>query len=133
MNLKSQDRKILAVLALGDIAALFLATIIGFASHGSLSSAGTRFFTTFIPLVLGWSAIAPFVGLFDLNSVRDYKNLWRPLYAALVSAPLVGWFRGVMLNAPVLPLFVLILGLSTALIMFVWRLLALYILKKMKL
>jgi len=132
MNLNSQDRKFLVGVIVGDIVALFLATVIGFASHGSLDSAGTRFFSTFLPLILGWFAIAPFLGLFDLNDISSYKQLWRPLYVMLVSAPLAGWIRGVMLNSPVLPLFVLILGLSTALIMLIWRLVALIIVNKFR-
>lgn len=132
MNSGLQARKLWIMLAIGDIAALFLTTVIGFGSHGSLGSAGTRFFTTFIPLVVGWFALAPLIGLFDLRTVREYKQLWRPVYVSLISAPLAGWLRGVMLNAPVLPLFVLILGLSTAMVMLAWRLAALFFLNREK-
>jgi ABC-type xylose transport system permease subunit len=49
------------------------------------------------------------------------KQLWRPVLAMLLAAPLAGLLRAMMLNSVVIPLFVLILGGSAALGMLVWR------------
>jgi ABC-type xylose transport system permease subunit len=39
----------------------------------------------------------------------------------VLAAPMAGWMRGMILNAPILPLFVIILGGVSALGMLVWR------------
>jgi hypothetical protein len=77
--------------------------------------------TTFIPLVVGWFLIAPWLGLFDAKIITAPKQLWRPLLAMLLAAPMTAVLRAAMLNAVALPLFTLILGGSAALGLFIWR------------
>ncbi|GAB4419156.1 MAG: hypothetical protein Kow002_06560 [Anaerolineales bacterium] len=109
-------------LIMGDVLALAIITVIGFASHGEAAwSFVPRMMSTFAPLNLGWFLIAPWLGLFDTNIADNPRQLWRALLAALLAAPMATFLRGVMLNAPVLPLFTAILGASAALGMFVWR------------
>ncbi len=110
------------VLILGDILALALITLIGFANHNEL-----RFFpyyrmlASFLPLLAGWFLIAPWLGLFNPEITSNPRLLWRPVLAMLLAAPLTGLLRAVMLNSVVIPFFVLILGGSAALGMLVWR------------
>lgn len=110
------------ILIAGDTLALAIITIIGFASHGETDlSFLPRMLTTFIPLLVGWFLIAPWLGLFDARITDDPKQLWRPPLAMLLAAPMTAILRAAMLNAVALPLFTLILGGSAALGMLGWR------------
>ena len=115
----------LALLA-GDVLTLALVTVLGFASHGTAGSAGARMLTTFVPLVVAWLLVAPHLGVFDLSRAREVRQLWRPFWAMVLAGPLAAWMRGVWLNAAILPLFVVILGGTSALSLLAWR--ALYVL-----
>jgi Cu/Ag efflux pump CusA len=109
-------------LVAGDSLALAIITVIGFASHRETNiSFIPRMFTTFIPLVVSWFLIAPWLGLFDSQILANPKQLWRPLLAMLLAAPMTAVLRAAMLNAVALPLFTMILGGSAALGMLVWR------------
>jgi len=109
-------------LILGDIIALAIITIIGFASHGETTiSFVPRMLTTFIPLVVGWFLIAPWLGLFNAQITSNSKQLWRPPLAMLLAAPMTTILRATLLNAVALPLFTFILGGSAALGMLIWR------------
>ena len=110
------------ILITGDILALAVITVIGFASHGETDiSFVPRMFTTFIPLVLSWFLVAPWLGLFDAQIISDPKQFWRPPLAMLLASPMSAILRAAMLNAVALPLFTIILGGSAALGMLVWR------------
>jgi hypothetical protein len=109
-------------LVLGDIIALVLITLIGFVNHNELAAFPVnRILATFLPLLAGWFLIAPWLGLFKPEIASDPRQLWRPVLAMLLAAPLTGLLRALMLNSVVIPLFVLILGGSAALGMLVWR------------
>ncbi len=119
------------LLAGGDVIAIGVITLIGFASHGELQvSFAGRMLTTFLPLLAGWFLIAPWLGLFDLRLASNPRQLWRPALAMLFAAPLAAVLRAALLNSVVLPLFVLILGGSAALGMLIWRILWLPIQQK---
>jgi hypothetical protein len=112
----------LIFLVLGDIIALAIITVIGFATHSETDlSFLPRMMTTFIPLVVGWFLIAPWLGLFDAQYTTTPKQLWRPPLAMLLASPMTAVLRAAMLNAVALPLFALVLGGSAALGMLVWR------------
>lgn len=111
-----------SLLILGDLLTIAVITVIGFATHGE---AGTSFLprmaATFVPLAVGWFALAPALGLFEAARVRNARQLWRPALAAFFAAQLAVILRGLWLNAAVLPLFGLVLGATSALGMFAWR------------
>ena len=109
------------VLIAGDIITLAIVTVIGFASHGTADTAGSRMLTTFIPLVVAWFLIAPFLQVYDNQISRDGRQLWRPLWAMILASPMAAWLRGLMLSSPILPVFVIILGGVSAVAIFVWR------------
>ncbi len=111
----------IAILAGGDLLVIALITVVGFASHGELAGAGARMLTTFIPLLVAWCMSAPFLGAYDLRRAADPRQVWRPFWAMALAGPLAAWLRGVMLNAPILPVFVLVLGGVSALGMLAWR------------
>jgi len=106
----------------GDIIALAIITIVGFATHGETDiSFLPRMFTTFIPLIISWFLIAPWLGNFNDQIISNPRQLWRPPLAMLFAAPMTSIFRATMLNAVALPLFTFILGGSAAAGVLVWR------------
>ena len=106
---------------LGDIVTIALVTIVGFASHDELGSAGSRMLTTFIPLLIAWILIAPHLKVFEIDMIRDWKQLWRPFWAMVLAAPFAAWLRGAWLGTPILPIFVFILGGVSAIALLLWR------------
>jgi Protein of unknown function (DUF3054) len=109
-------------LVAGDTIILAIITVIGFASHGETGlSFLPRMLTTFIPLVVSWFLIAPWLGLFNPQITFDPRQLWRPPLAMLLAAPTISILRAMLLNGTALPLFTLILGGSAAVGMFIWR------------
>ena len=121
------------ILVLGDIIALAIVTIIGFATHGETGlSFIPRMTTTFFPLLVAWLLISPWLGLFNPEVVSNRKLFWRPALAMLLAAPLAVILRAAMLNAAALPLFTLILGLTSALGMLIWRLIYIWLFNRTK-
>lgn len=111
-----------SILRLGDIIAFAVLTLIGFATHGETAlSFIPRMTVTFLPLLLGWFLLAPWLGLFDEQVIANPKNLWRIILAMLFVAPLAATLRAAWLGDSVIPLFALILGGSNALGIMVWR------------
>jgi len=108
-------------LFIGDTLTIGLVTIIGFASHNTLETAGMRMLSTFLPLLGAWLLAAPLVGLYDLQIAQDLRQLWRPLWAMIFAAPLAAWLRGIWLGSPILPVFILVIGGVTALGLIIWR------------
>ena len=108
-------------LLVGDVLTLGLVTVFGFATHGTFDTAGIRMLSTFIPLVIAWLLVAPHLDTFNLLVIKDYRNLWRPFWAMVIAAPMAAWLRGIWLNAPILPIFVIVLGGFSALGLLVWR------------
>ncbi|MEJ2600882.1 MAG: DUF3054 domain-containing protein [Anaerolineales bacterium] len=109
------------ILVAGDVLVLLLVTIFGFATHGELGTAGLRMLTTFVPLVVAWGLVAPHLGVFDLEKSSQPAQLWRPFWAMVLAGPWAAWLRGVMLNEPILPIFVVVLGGICALALLLWR------------
>jgi hypothetical protein len=109
------------ILLTGDLVTLILVTLVGFASHNELGTAGSRMLTTYFPLAAAWLLVAPHLGVFDPAKTGSAKHLWRPFWAMVLAGPMAGWMRGVMLNAMVSPLFVVILGGVSALSLLAWR------------
>jgi hypothetical protein len=117
----SKRTSILWILVAGDVMVLLLVTLFGFATHGELGTAGLRMLTTFVPLVVSWGLVAPHLGAFDLEKSSQPGQLWRPFWAMVLAGPWAAWLRGALLNAPILPIFVVVLGGICALAMLAWR------------
>jgi hypothetical protein len=110
-----------AVLISGDVITLGLVTVFGFATHGEIGTAGVRMLSTFLPLAAAWLIIAPHLGVFEIQRTLDARQLWRPFWAMILASPLAAWGRGLILNAPILPVFVMVLGGISALALLAWR------------
>ena len=109
-------------LILGDILAILLVTIIGFATHGELGiSFAARMAAAFFPLTIAWFLLSPFLGLFQTEITSNPRQLWRPVLAMLFAAPFAAILRGLLLNAPIIPIFAVVLAATSAFGMLVWR------------
>ncbi len=109
------------ILVAGDIVTLGLVTVFGFASHGEAETAGLRMLTTFLPLVAAWLLVAPHLKAFEMQRVGELRELWRPFWAMVLAGPMAAWLRGMMLNAPILPIFVVVIGGISAIALLAWR------------
>ncbi len=111
-------------LIVGDILALFAVTLIGFASHGEFSAAFIpRMAASLGPLCIGWFLLAPQLRLFDEAVARLASELWRPGFVMLFAGPLAALLRGIAISAPVVPSFAVVLTLTGAVALTLWRLL----------
>jgi len=121
------------ILVLGDIFAIAIVTVIGFATHGEVAiSFLPRMAALFFPLILAWFLLAPALGVFQPEIVSNPKQLWRPAWAGLFAGPLAVVLRGFLLNMPIIPIFAAILAGTFALGMVIWRGLYLLLNRKKK-
>ena len=119
------------ILILGDILAIALLTIIGFATHGETDlSYLPRMAAFFFPLLIAWFALAPSMRLFNRQIISDPKQLWRPVLGMTFAAALAAILRGLILNAAILPIFGLVLAATSAFGMLVWRAVYLFLHRK---
>lgn len=114
-------RDALIWLAIGDLIALLLLTVVGFASHQELQSAGWRLLTTFLPLCAAWLMSAPILGLYRQEVYSSPNQLWKPIWGMLLAGPLAALLRGLWLSRPVQPVFALVLTAFGMLSIFLWR------------
>ena len=111
-----------AYLIIGDLLAIAVLTLIGFASHGEADvSFLPRMSALFFPLGISWFLIAPVLGLFQEQVTSSPKQFWRPAFAMIFAAPLAAVLRGFLLNAPIIPIFAVVLAATSALGMVIWR------------
>ncbi|HEX5943000.1 MAG TPA: DUF3054 family protein [Anaerolineales bacterium] len=111
-----------SILILGDLIAIAILTIIGFATHGEADvSFAPRMAALYFPLSISWFLLASALGLFQVEVASSPKQLWRPALAMIFAAPLAAVLRGFLLNAPVIPIFAAVLALVSALGMVSWR------------
>lgn len=113
----------LFALILGDFVALLIVTLIGFLSHGEFSTAFLpRMAAVFVPLLVGWYLLAPSLRLFEDSITRRPSELWRPAFTMLFAGPLAAILRGLLLQAPVIPTFAVVLTTTGAVALTLWRL-----------
>ena len=109
-------------LIIGDVLAILTVTLTGFATHGELDTAFIpRMSVLFFPLIVAWFLLSPGLGLFQPENTSNLKQLWRPAFAMLFAVPLAAVLRGLILNAPIIPIFVVVLIATSAGGMFCWR------------
>lgn len=121
------------ILIFGDIITVAIITLIGFISHGESDiSYLPRFLASFLPVVIAWLILSPWIGLLSEEVIRDPKNLlWIPL-AMLFVIPLAATLRGFILNAPIQPTFVLAFFATNTIGILIWRAIYIFITKKIK-
>jgi hypothetical protein len=121
--------RLVAWVIIGDAFCALILSLIGFYTHyGQIT--GWHWLTTFIPTLIGWFVIAPWLGNYRTENFHTPALSWRAALAAFLSAPLAAWIRGAWLNSAILPIFILVLGLTNALGFFGWRVLWSLILRR---
>lgn len=119
------------ILVAGDVVAMAVVTIIGFATHGEAqASALPRMAALYIPLAASWFLLAPWFGLFREEVAADLRQVWRPGLAMIFAVPAAVVVRGIILSGVVLPLFGVILTGTCALGMVAWRVIAVPLLRR---
>lgn len=109
-------------LIVGDVLAIALVTFIGFATHGETDlSFLPRMLASFLPLTIAWFLLAPWLGLFQNETVSSSRGLWLAALAMLFVAPFAAILRGLWLNAPIIPIFAVVLASTSMLGMLLWR------------
>ncbi len=112
------------ILIAGDALALLIVTLIGFASHGEFSLAAVpRMAAAFVPLCIGWFLLAPSLGLLDPHTTHTAAELWRPAFVMLFAGPFAALLRSIVLGDTVVPSFAVVLTLTSAVALTLWRLL----------
>jgi len=110
------------ILIPGDILALAVTTLIGFVTHRETDmSFLPRLLAAFVPLTIAWFILAPWFGLFQPEITSNPKQLWRAALAMLFAAPLAGVFRGLILQADIVPIFIIVFGATSAFGIVIWR------------
>ena len=110
-----------SILVFGDILAILVVTMIGFASHGEAGlSFLPRIAAIVFPLVIAWLVLAALLHLFDQENT-SLNQLWRPALAMVFAGPLAVVVRGLLLNAPVIPIFAVVLSTTSAFGILIWR------------
>jgi hypothetical protein len=118
------------LLLAGDVGVYILTTVSGFLSHGTLSiAAWDRMLATFLPFLAAWLALAPWLGLYRRDRFSNISGLGRAALAVFFSAPMGGMLRGLWLDSPVVPLFVLIVAGVALVLMLLWRGLVYFLLR----
>ncbi len=111
-----------SLLVAGDVIALALVTVIGFANHGEFSVAFLpRMAAAFLPLCASWFLLASQLGLFDRAGRPAASGLWLPAFVMLFAGPLAVVLRGLLLQSPIMPSFAVVLTLASAVALTVWR------------
>jgi hypothetical protein len=117
-----QNNPAIRIAFFGDVGVYLLATILGFLSHaGESDPTINRMAATFLPFLISWIIIAPWLGVYHPDTISDPKSLWRPVLASLYAAPVGAFGRSLWLGSPTLPLFVIIMAGVIAGLMFLWR------------
>ena len=109
-------------LVLGDALTLLVVTLIGFTTHGEFNTSFLpRMLAVYVPLLIGWFLLSPWFGLFSPETTSNPGQLWRPALTMLFAGPLAVVLRGLLLNEPILPIFAVVLSVTSALGLMIWR------------
>jgi Protein of unknown function (DUF3054) len=110
------------ILYVGDVLVILIVTLVGFATHGEADlSFLPRMLAAFVPLAIAWFLLSPWFGLFQQEITSSPKQLWRPVFAMLFAAPLAVVIRGLILNAPIIPVFAVVFSSASAFGVSIWR------------
>jgi len=118
------------ILLIGDCVVFAIVTVFGFASHETLGTAGFRMLTTFVPVVIAFLLIAPYLHVYDIEVINPLRDLWRPPWAMVLAAPMAAFLRGAWLGTSIIPIFIVVIGAGNAIAILIWRALSLFTISK---
>ncbi len=118
--MQANNQKIYFPLLIGDFSAFFIVTVIGFLNHNSLNIG--RFLATFIPLCLAWLLTAHWFGLLSNQQTKQFMEWWKIIWAIFLCTPLALLIRSAILTSSVQVTFALVMILTSAAAILLWRL-----------
>ena len=117
-----------SVVLVGDLIAIAIVTIIGFATHGETTLAFLpRMAVLFFPLSIAWLVLGPWFNLFRAAEISKPAHLLRAALAMVFVVPAALLIRGLALGTPIIPIFGLVLTSVSAVGIVVWRTVAMLI------
>jgi hypothetical protein len=125
--MQNTDAKKIHWLITGDILVFLFVTLFGFIRHGTLATGGWHVLATFVPLVVAWLIVSPGLRVFDDVGSHPMRWMLQAAWAAFIAVPLAALLRGLWLNEPILPIFVVILDAVSMVLIFIWRGLFIYL------
>ncbi len=100
------------LLLIDDAIAILVVTLIGLGFHQMEAVIWDRLAFTFIPSYFIWVLAAAALQLYNPARVGDWTQLWRvPLAAAIAALP-AAVLRSLWQGTPLVPVFVLVMGLA---------------------
>jgi hypothetical protein len=125
-----QKQAISPLLLIGDVFTIFIVSLVGFVNHNS--AIDWHIFTTLLPMLAAWSVAGFLLGVYKVEVVSAPAQLWRVILAVMLAAPVAAWLRAIWLDRAVIPVFALVLGLSAALGLVIWRLIWIWLHKRVE-
>lgn len=114
------------LLLVDDAIAILVVTMIGLGFHQMGAVLWDRLSFTFVPFYGAWVLAAAALQLYSPARAGDWRQLWRVAAAAVVAALPAAALRSLWLGTPLVPVFVLVMGLAMTAGLFISR--GLYIL-----
>jgi len=102
------------LLLVDDAIAILVVTMIGLGFHQMDAVLWDRLPFTFVPFYGVWVLAAAALRLYSPARAGDWRQLWRVAPAAIVAALPAAALRSWWLGAPLVPVFVLVMGLAVA-------------------
>lgn len=102
------------VLLIDDAVAIFAITFIGLNFHNMEAVLFERLPYTAVPYIAAWVAAAAALQLYDVKLATRPAELWRVVAAAAVAALPAAALRSLLLGTPLVPIFVVVMGLAVA-------------------
>lgn len=119
------------ILLIGDCVVFAIVTVFGFANRKTLGTAGFRMLTTFIPVLIAWLLIAPHLSVYNIRVTNCGRDLWRPPWAMVLTAPMAAFLRGAWLATPIIPIFIVVIGAGNAIAILIWRVIFFLVISKL--
>jgi len=113
-------------LLIDDAIAILVVTLLGLGFHQPDAVFWDRLASTFIPFYVSWVPAAAALQLYNPGRSGDWAQLWRVPAAVAIAAMPATTLRSLWLGTPLVPVFVLVMGLAVAIGLLVSR--GLYIL-----
>lgn len=99
-------------LLVDDAIVFFLISLIGISFHQTDISLFARLPYTLLPFLAAWLFCAATLRLYDLTTASAWRQLWRVPIASALAAPIGGSLRALWLGTPVIPIFVIVMGVA---------------------
>lgn len=110
-------------LLLGDSGTIIIIVLLGGLFHKTITYNYSSIFITSISWIIGWISLASISRLYNHEYVIKIESVWFSVWVMILASPIAGLIRGVILEKPIIPVFVGVLGGVLAISMFFWRLL----------